>query len=415
MLSRSVPAHGLGGMERHLHLLARELVRLGHEVSVLTTAYPPRTDLELSRELRPGRTEPMQPGPVLLATGPSLQRTASLVTRQEGVEYFFLAGTDPGKYSRKWWSASRRAFRSQKPGLVHSQSIGAYGIVGDIRKRKLPLVATSHGTPLSDAVTGLRTHGFQTNPAHLLATVSKLPHHLKVYGSARRVIAVSPQLAAHIASAGLAPRERIRVVRNGIDTDFFTPGSGDQVRSGRGPVIFSLARVVREKGFQFLIGAMPAILAEHPDCRLVLGGTGPYLPALRELARKRGVGRAVEFLGEIPEYGLPARYRDCDLFAFATTHVEGLPLVLPEALACGKPLAASNIGGVPDVVKENETGFLFPPGDQEAVIKVLLDMLSDGRRLAGMGKAARLDAEKRFGARRMAVETARVYDEALAG
>ena len=398
VLSRSVPAHGLGGMERHTHLLARELVRLGHEVSVLTTAHPPGTPC---------------------------------AAHIDGVEYTFLAGTEPGKYSRKWWTESRRAFRTMQPELVHSQSIGAYGILGDLEKRGLPLVATSHGTPLSDASTGLRTHGMRLNPAHLLSTVFRLPGHLRVYGKAKRVIAVSPGIAAHLSRNALAPRSRIRVVRNGVDTDFFSPvgergaASGDKgtardhdeegagMHQHRGPVIFSMARVVQEKGFQFLVSAMPAILKEHPHTHLMIGGEGPYRPELWRLARREGVGPAVEFTRRIPEEKLPACYRACDLFAPATTHVEGLPLVLPEALACGKPIAASRIGGVPDVIMEGKTGQMFTPGDQREVTSVLLEMLSDTRRLKRMGQRARADAEERFGARRMAAETVKVFEEAL--
>jgi glycosyltransferase involved in cell wall biosynthesis len=168
---------------------------------------------------------------------------------------------------------------------------------------------------------------------------------------------------------------------------------------------------VEEKGFQYLVGAMHDILEKHPDARLVIGGTGPYVPQLKALAGKDGVDKAVDFTGPVPEEELPARYRACSLFALATTHVEGLPLVLPEALACGKPVAASRIGGIPDVVREGSTGALFEPGNQESVTRTLLQLLSDGGRLWGMGQNAREDAVRRFGAARMARETAGIYDE----
>jgi glycogen(starch) synthase len=382
MLSRSVPAHGQGGMERHTHLLCRELVRFGHRVTVLSTSLPS-----------------------------SLTSESRLVI--EGVEYRLLADCPPGRYSREWWRASREAFKGLSPDIVHSQSIGAYGILGDVRRRRLPLVATCHGTPLSDAATGIRSFGLRTNPASLLSTVSKLPHHMKVYGAAQRIIAVSPTLAEHLGAAGLTPRDRVAVVLNGIDTDFFKPESvsATDAPPGRGPVIFSLARIVEEKGFQFLIRALPGIRKAHPSARLVVGGSGPYLPKLVALAAQEGVKGAVEFTGPIPEEALPSRYRACDLFALATTHVEGLPLVLPEALACGRPLAASRIGGVPDVVKEGVTGRLFEPGDQKRLTDTIRELLADAGRLRKMGGAARDDAVARFSARRMAVETAAIYEE----
>jgi len=376
MLSRSVLAHGQGGLERHIQLLGRGLVRLGHGVCVLTTSHP---------------------------SSPAKERFEDI----EGVHYRFLAGCPPGAYSGKWWKASREALSGMSPGLVHSQSIGGWGVLGLVRKRRLPLVASCHGTPLSDAVTKVRSFGLRTNPANLLATVSRLPHHMKVYGAAGRVIAVGPSLAEHLCRTGLAPRERITVVLNGIDTDLYSPGNA---RGGHeGPVVFSLARVVEEKGFQYLVRALPGLRKAHPSSRLVVGGSGPYLPELMSLAARQGVGGAVEFTGPIPEEELLGRYRACDLFALATTHVEGLPLVLPEAMACGKPVAASRIGGIPDVVREGSTGALFEPGNQDDVSRTLARLLSDMDRLRAMGTDARKDAVERFGATRMARETEAVY------
>ena len=168
---------------------------------------------------------------------------------------------------------------------------------------------------------------------------------------------------------------------------------------------------MEEKGFQFLVRAMDDIVGDHPDARLVIGGTGPYVPQLKALADREGVSNAIDFTGPVPEEELPSRYRACDLFALATTHVEGLPLVLPEALACGKPLAASRIGGVPDVVQEGVTGRLFEPGDQKSITGTLREILADAGRLRAMGRAARDDAVARFSARRMARETAGIYEE----
>lgn len=384
MMSRSVPAHAIGGMERHIGILCGQLAKLGHSVMVLTTAAPPS-------------------GPAVLAGGDG-----------GGVEYRFLDGAVPGKYSRAWWSASRKALMALEPDIVHSQSIGAFGALSVIRGRKLPLVATSHGTPISDAVTDLRTHGMRLHPARLMNTLSRWPHHMRVYGRAGRVIAVSRPIADHLVRYGFAPRSKLSVVLNGIDTDFFQPqdGSSDRERlwGSAGPVIFSMARVVKDKGFQFLIKAMPSVLKEHPHALLVVGGEGPYLPELRALAGREGVENAVRFTGRIPEEELPSHYRSCDLFALATTFVEGFGLVIAEAMACGRPAAASDIGGVPEVVRDGVTGRIFPPGDQKEITRAILELLSDDGRLREMGGAARRDAEKRFGAGRMALETARVYE-----
>ena len=398
MLSRSVLAHGIGGMERHIDVLCRELVKQGHTVTVITTA------------LNAGSKAPGEPG---------------------GVQYMFTEGTEPGKYSRAWWSASQKALAGLEPDIVHSQSIGAYGVLGDLKKRGLPLVATSHGTPLSDTATALKTHGLRANPVHLLGIMSKMPHHMKVYGEAKRVIAVSRPIAEHLVNSKLAPNSKIDVILNGVDTDFFSPpepgktddedaGKGQRAekdgkveRKGEGPFIFSIARVVKDKGFHFLIEAMPSILKEHEGARLIIGGDGPYLPDLKELARKRGVDGAVQFLGRLSEEQLRNEYRECDLFALATTFVEGFGLVLAEAMACGKPAASSRIGGVTEVIKDGKTGRLFEPGEQKDITRVLLDLLSDPARLKRMGEEARTDSLARFSAAKSAEGTSAVYEKVL--
>jgi glycosyltransferase involved in cell wall biosynthesis len=390
MLSRSVLTHGIGGMERHIDVLCRELAKQGHSVTVVTTA------------LNEGGKAPGNSG---------------------GVMYMFTEGTEPGKYSRAWWSASRKALAGLEPDIVHSQSIGAYGVLGDLKKRKLPMVATSHGTPLSDTATALKTHGLRTNPVHLFGIMSKMPHHMKVYGEAKRVIAVSRPIAEHLVNSRLAPSSKIDVILNGVDTDFFCPPepgkTDDDVkiksdRQGADPVIFSIARVVKDKGFHFLISAMPELLKEHPEANLVIGGDGPYLPELRKLAGKLGLEGAVRFRGQISEEQLRNEYRECDLFALATTFVEGFGLVLAEAMACGKPAAASRIGGVTEVIRDGKTGRLFEPGEQKDITRTLLELLSDLPKLRKMGEEARKDTLARFSASKSAEATAAVYAKAIA-
>jgi len=415
MLTRSVLAHSIGGMERHIDLLVRELAKLGHSVTVITTALKNGQDGGgggnadgggggSGSKKRSGNEERQGAG------GGSRGQSAG---RQEGVRYIFTEGTEPGAYSRSFWSASRKALSGLEPDIVHSQSIGAYGVLGDLRKRDLPMVATCHGTPLSDAATAFRTHGLRANPAHLMGIMSKTPHHLKVYGEAKRVIADTKPIADHLVKMKHAPASKIDVVLLGVDTDFFSPVAGSFQKESEGHELFSIARVVKDKGFHFLIAAMPALLKEHPGARLIVGGDGPYLPDLKALARKLGIEKAVRFTGRVPEQELPGLYRSCDLFALATTFVEGFGLVLAEAMACGKPAASARIGGVTDVIREGVTGRLFEPGDQKDITRTLLELLSDPAKLKTMGEAAREDTLARFSAAKTARDTAAVYEKAL--
>lgn len=229
----------------------------------------------------------------------------------------------------------------------------------------------------------------------------------------RRVIAISRAVKDHLINDFKVEESRIVLVYNGIDLKRFphlpTPDERAQAKAHLGfdgkRVIGIITRFSRSKGVHYLIEAMPYILKKCDNALLFIVGDGEEGGSLKSLAQKMGLNNRVVFSeGSSDTFKLLSAM---DVFAFPTM-VEGLGLSAIEALACGVPVAASNVGGVPEVVDDKKTGFLFAPGDirglADAVLKVLANGLGDA-----VSQKARASVEDRFNIDKMADEILDVY------
>lgn len=214
------------------------------------------------------------------------------------------------------------------------------------------------------------------------------------------------------------------VIPNGVDLDRFTPDasggpSPDAVRAEsrippEAPVVTVIGHMRPGKGHDVAVAAWPRVLAEHPDAHLLLAGDGPGLPALRRRAGELGITGRVVFAGARDD--VPDVLRAADL-VLLPTRTEALPTVLIEAAGCGVPAVATDVGGVPEVVDDGTTGWLFPTPDRaaDAVRAALRLRATDPYGFAAIGKAARAHAEARFDARAWTRRLAVAYRAAIAG
>lgn len=217
------------------------------------------------------------------------------------------------------------------------------------------------------------------------------------YRFADQVIAVSEAVRRHLIAEGI-PGHRIHVVRNGVCLSEFTPQPVADAKRvcGLDPRklrVGIFGRMSPEKGHAVALEAWPWVVREHPGARLVLAGEGKCEGDLRALVGRLGLGAHVEFPGflEDPRPCMSA----CDL-VLLPSFKEGLPLSAVEAMAIGRPIVASDAGGLPEVVEDGETGLIVPRGEPQLLTVAINRLLRDPGLRARMGQAGRRRAEERF-------------------
>lgn len=169
-----------------------------------------------------------------------------------------------------------------------------------------------------------------------------------------------------------------------------------QLNLGREDVmILAVGRMVYKKGFSFLVDAMPKILQRTPHARLVLVGYGDLRDELEQRARALGLNGHVTFAGQVKRQDIPAYFAASDIVSVPSVrdeagNVDGLPNVVLEGMAAGKPIVASNIAGFPDVIGHGESGLLVPEKDSDAIANAVVQLASDAdlrERLGAHGRA----------------------------
>jgi glycosyltransferase involved in cell wall biosynthesis len=209
---------------------------------------------------------------------------------------------------------------------------------------------------------------------------------------ARRVVACAGSLAK--AAIALAPEiaDRLTVVPNGVDAARFaaaTPWSHPR------PYILAVGRLVAQKGFDVLLDALSrAADGLGVDC--LIAGDGPDRAALEARRNAAGLGARVRFLGTVGLDALPALYRGAVLVA-CPSRWEGLPLVVLEAMATGRPVVASAVDGIPDAVVDGETGILVPPEEPAALAEAITRLVRDPGASERLGAAGAVRAHDQFG------------------
>lgn len=226
------------------------------------------------------------------------------------------------------------------------------------------------------------------------------------------IIAISRAVKINLMEAGV-PADMIKIIYNGLDLDKFKdvkPRMRRDFNLTGGPIIGTVARLVPEKGHEYAIKAMPGVIKEFPGAHLVIIGDGPLKENLQRMSEELGVDEHVSFLG----YQVQVESLEADFDVFVLPSVsEGLGLALLEAMALGKPVVASEVGGIPEVVKNGISGLLVPPADEKALAQAIVSILSSKQRAYSLGEAARKAVYEKFSARVMVERTMEIYDKIL--
>jgi glycosyltransferase involved in cell wall biosynthesis len=232
------------------------------------------------------------------------------------------------------------------------------------------------------------------------------------------VVTISPAQQLEIVNRfGIAPLARTAVVPLGLELDALlalAPGAADLRAALDIPpdavVAGYVGRFVAIKNLELLLSAFADALARVPRLVLLLAGDGPARAALEAQARALGILPAVRFAGWLED--LPALYATIDIGVISSRN-EGTPVAIIEAMAAGKPVVATAVGGVPDVVEHERTGLLVAPDDRQALAATLARLAADAGLRAALGRAGRAQAV-RFSSVRLIDDLDRLYRQMLA-
>ncbi|MBX7165470.1 MAG: glycosyltransferase [Pirellulales bacterium] len=211
-------------------------------------------------------------------------------------------------------------------------------------------------------------------------------------------IAVAEAHARYITAAEGCPADKVFVVPNGVDVERFAPRAprpglrGELGLGAVAPVASIVAALRPEKQHELFLRAAAGVLSRVPAARFLIIGDGPRRAELEQLAAELRLGDAVQFLG--------VRSDVADLLSITdvvclTSKMEANPVSLLEAMACEKPIVATAVGSIPEMVLDGECGFLVPPGDVETLAARMSDLMSDPARAAALGRRGRQEVISR--------------------
>lgn len=219
----------------------------------------------------------------------------------------------------------------------------------------------------------------------------------------------------------IEPADRqVQVVPLGADHVFFRPGmdtaaARERYGLGKGRWLLSVARLTRHKGIDTALRALSQLRSRYPDLRYAVVGSGEELGSLEEEARQLGVADRVQFLTDVPDRDLPAIYNCAEVYLGVSRlmeqRVEGFGISIAEASACGIPVVAGRSGGIPEAVRDGETGLLVDAERADAVSDALRHLLDDATLRARLGRAGRRAVETYYNWDRVAGDLARIGQE----
>lgn len=234
-----------------------------------------------------------------------------------------------------------------------------------------------------------------------------------------RIVACSNKVREHlIEKVGVNPL-RVVVVPNGVDTDVFFPikkrsrlyrsveNARKELGIGEGDtVVGTVGHMTRQKGYDVLIAAIPRILRKHPRAKFVFVGRGLLREKLEKQARALGVAQQIRFAGIRPD--VPVVLNCFDVFVLPSLW-EGFGTAIIEAMACGVPVVASRVGGIPEIVEDGMNGLLVPPGRPGPLTEAVIRMLDQTSMRREMARRGRISVTERFSVRKMAQSVGKVY------
>jgi N-acetyl-alpha-D-glucosaminyl L-malate synthase BshA len=256
-----------------------------------------------------------------------------------------------------------KIIRKEKINGVHTHWIVPSGLVGAVCKIvfKKPFIISSHGSDLVPLMSKFFKYfgKFALNSCDICTVNSTATKDAVL------------DIHCHI--------KELKIIPMGIDLKLFNQNLISDIKKDykiNSTMILTVGRISEEKGIEHMIKAVPFILKEIPEVKLVIIGDGPEKNRLEELVKNLNLTENIIFIGWILNNDLNKFYKSADIFVLPSLR-EGMGVVLLEAMACGTPVIGSDIGGIKDMIKDGENGFLAVPGNPEDIAQKIIRLLSN--------------------------------------
>jgi len=321
---------------------------------------------------------------------------------EAGIEVHCLTMADGDRFGG-WFASLTALFRltrylfKVRPTIVHSFLFRA-----NILSR---IAAFFAGVPL--IISSVRVMGGEKNYYHTVEKITSfmVDHYITVSESVKDYL---------IHKADLLP-EKITTVYNGVTLNWTGAGMEDKVSMPFGlepqdSVVLSMGRLHRQKGYDYFIRAIARVKREVPRVKVLIAGEGEEENNLKNLVRSLDLTKEIIFTGLSLDVGKILSFTG--LFVLPSLW-EGMPNAVLEAMSAAKPVVATHVGGVPELVADGETGILVPPEDTEALARAIVDLLQDPPRGRSMGEAGRERVQAHFSMTAMVTKTDYLYQELL--
>lgn len=282
------------------------------------------------------------------------------------------------------WFKALRVAQKKRATIMHAHWVIPGGVIGAAAAGSIPLVISLHGSDVFVA---------EQHPIARLAART-------AFARAKWVTACSDDLRLRATGIG-ADARRSTVIPYGVDSERFRPDADARARGRKMlgiadnvPLIFAVGRLVKKKGFEYLIDAAAVLKTQHPTLRVVIAGAGDLEASLRSRAQTQGVGDMVRLLGVVSHEVIPTMLAAADVAVAPSVHddagnVDGLPNTVMEIMASATPLVATPAGGIATVATDRVTARLVPERDVRALAGAIDELLRDRLAAEHMGRQAR--------------------------
>src|SRR2546428_5773808 len=383
----------IGGAEKYVNTLSQELAK-HHEIVVITTAGPaPRKDEKSGSSLKIIEIEPNNIYSLYFAC----QNLDSIPLSKKLLWHLFSV-----------WNLSsfiqiKKILHAEKPDIVHTNGIQGLSssVFSVIKKMSIPHVHTIHDYELISPWVNLYRGGKPTIRFNLLDRIY-MRYMRKISGNVDAVISPSKFILDFVTKLGFFKNSRNFVVPIGVQAD----SNIIPKQNATGEFLF-IGRIAEDKGVQVAVNAFKKI--KDGNVKLHVVGKGPYLNSVKLAAA--GDERII-IHGFVQNDDLIQIFKKCSFFMVPSLWYENFPLVINEAMNKGLPVIASKIGGIPEIVKHGYNGFLFEPGNIDALYLIIKDLLYDKAILPKLSKNA-IESSRGFTIEEQITKTLNIYSEVL--